>query len=156
MRTGLLVRHVQMRSEDNVEICQWVDVRVDRICNFILSPHQRIHNYLLKALSSPFKMLKFGSMVVHSGILTVLVIITMIMNFTFSLKGIYGLIGISLSYPHTFLSAVRPLYVSQSCKSQFSSCLQRVWSSHSSCFLFTPQFEYLQLNSSKMISDFIS
>lgn len=55
-------------------------------------------------------MLKFDSMVVHSGILIVLVIVTMIMNFKFSLKDSSGLIGIFLSYPPIFLSAVHPLY----------------------------------------------
>jgi len=81
---------------------------VDGICNFILLPPQGIHNYLLKALSSPFKILEFDSMVVHSGILTVLVIIAMIMNFKFSPKDSSGLVGIFLSYPHTFLSVVLP------------------------------------------------
>jgi len=59
----------------------------------------------------------FDFMVVHRGILTVLVIITIIMNFKFSLQGRSGRIGIFLSYPPTFLSAVHPLYAPQSCKS---------------------------------------
>ena len=56
-------------------------------------------------------------MVVHSGILTLLVTITMIMNFKISLKNTSGHIGILLSHPPEYLSAVRRLYVPQSGKS---------------------------------------